>query len=484
MADILITGATVITMDPERRVIEDGAVAIVGDRITAVGSRAEIEAAHSAPTVIDASRMVCLPGLVDVHGHAGHALVKTMDHDSFTRWRETVELIYAEGVDEEFWYAEASLAALERLKFGTTTGLSYFGGGRMLIRTDDPVYAERHCEAVAAVGIREFLAVGPCSPPFPRRFVRWDADGKNEYLADFDRQMATTEDIVNRWNGGADGRISVCLTSSTMNMSRPPYAGLPMNELKAEARAVRDLVDKLGVLLTQDGHTTGTIAFAHKELGILGPNVILSHSVGLTDEEIAICAETDTKIAHNPSSPNSYPARCPVPQLLDAGVTVALGSDAASPDMNYDMFRHMYSCMRQHRAQFGEGAYIPPGKALEMATIDGARALGMESEIGSLEPGKKADLILVDMDKPHLYPLNMPVHRITNFAGGQDVDTVIVDGKVLMQGRVVSTVDESEVLARAQRATETMLERTGLQSSLGMGEGFWGKSRYPGPWDG
>ena len=152
--------------------------------------------------------------------------------------------------------------------------------------------------------------------------------------------------------------------------------------------------------------------------------------------------------------------------------------------MNYDMFRHMYSCMRQHRAQFGEGAYIPPGKALEMATIDGARALGMESEIGSLEPGKKADLILVDMDKPHLYPLNMPVHRLTNFAGGQDVDTVIVDGKVLMQGRVVSTVDESEVLARAQQATDTMLERTGLQSSLGMGEGFWGKSRYPGPWDG
>ena len=226
MADILITGATVITMDPERRVIEDGAVAIVGDRITAVGSRAEIEAAHSAPTVIDASRMVCLPGLVDVHGHAGHALVKTMDHDSFTRWRQTVELIYAEGVDEEFWYAEASLAALERLKFGTTTGLSYFGGGRMLIRTDDPVYAERHCEAVAAVGIREFLAVGPCLPSLPSTLCPVGR-GQQEraYLADFDRQMATTEDIVNRWNGGADGRINVCMTSSTMNMSRPPYAG-------------------------------------------------------------------------------------------------------------------------------------------------------------------------------------------------------------------------------------------------------------------
>ena len=483
MADILITGATIITMDPSRRVIEDGAIAIEADRIVAVGPRAEIEPSHSAPTVIDAGRMVCLPGLIDVHGHAGHALVKTMDHDSFGRWRETVELIYAEGTDEEFWYAEASLAALERLKFGTTCGLSYFGGGRMLIRTDDPVYANRHCEAVSAVGIREFLAVGPSSPPFPRRFTRWDADGQHEYMADFDQQMSSTEEIIKTWNGAADGRMNVCLTSSTMNMTRPPYAGKPMDELKAEARAVRDMADKLDVLLTQDGHAAGTIAFAHKELGILGSDVILSHSVGLTDEEIAICAETDTKIAHNPSSPNSYPARCPVPQLLDAGVTVALGSDAASPDMNYDMFRHMYSCMRQHRAQFGEGAYIPPGKVLEMCTIDGARALGLDSEIGSLEVGKKADLILLDMDKPHLYPLNMPVHRITNFAGGQDVDTVIVDGKVLMQGRVVKTVDESEVLTRAQKATDTMLQRTGLQSSLGMGEGFWGQSRYPRAWD-
>ena len=114
MADILITGATIITMDPSRRVIEDGAIAIEGDRIAAVGPRAEIESQHPAPTSNRCTaKMVCLPGLIDVHGHAGHALVKTMDHDSFGRWRETVELIYAEGTDEEFWYAEASLAALE-----------------------------------------------------------------------------------------------------------------------------------------------------------------------------------------------------------------------------------------------------------------------------------------------------------------------------------------------------------------------------------
>ena len=167
-----------------------------------------------------------------------------------------------------------------------------------------------------------------------------------------------------------------------------------------------------------------------------------------------------------------------MPQLLDAGVTVALGSDAASPDMNYDMFRHMYVCMRQHRAEHRDGAYMPPGKVLEMATIDAARALGLDDEIGSLEPGKKADVILIDMEQPHLYPLNMPVHRIVNFGSGHDVDTVIVNGKVLMQGRAVQSLNESEVLRRAQTATDVMLERTGLRSRLGIQEG-WGRSKYP-----
>ena len=114
-----------------------------------------------------------------------------------------------------------------------------------------------------------------------------------------------------------------------------------------------------------------------------------------------------------------------------------------------------------------------------MVTIDSARALGVENELGSLEAGKKADLILIDMEKPHLYPSNMPVYRITNFASGHDVDTVIVDGKVLMEGRVVMEVSETEVLELAQRATERMLDRAGVRDLLELPDGFWGKSRYP-----
>ena len=168
-----------------------------------------------------------------------------------------------------------------------------------------------------------------------------------------------------------------------------------------------------------------------------------------------------------------------MPELLDSGVTVALGSDGSGPDMNYDMFRHMYVCMRQHRGEQRDGAYMPPGKVLEMATIDAAHALGLGDQIGSLEVGKKADLILIDMNKPHLYPLNMPVHRVVGFANGQDVDTVIVDGQVLMRNRRLTVIDEQAVLEQSQSATELMLKRTGLHSKLEIQPGFWGSSRYP-----
>jgi cytosine/adenosine deaminase-related metal-dependent hydrolase len=114
-----------------------------------------------------------------------------------------------------------------------------------------------------------------------------------------------------------------------------------------------------------------------------------------------------------------------------------------------------------------------------MVTIDSARALGMEDEIGSLEAGKKADVILVDMQKPHLYPMNMPVHRITYFANGNDVDTVVVNGKILMRNRQVPGIDESEILDLAQRATDKALERTGLRHMLEIPDGFWGQSKYP-----
>ena len=141
------------------------------------------------------------------------------------------------------------------------------------------------------------------------------------------------------------------------------------------------------------------------------------------------------------------------------------------------MFRHMFQCMRLHQREARDETLIPPGKALEMVTIDAARGLRMEREIGSLEPGKRADVITVDLRKPHLAPRHMPLWRLVCFAAGQDVDTVLVDGRVLMQGRRVSHVDVNEVLDEAQLAAELMLDRAGLRAALVEPASLWGQTR-------
>ena len=198
---------------------------------------------------------------------------------------------------------------------------------------------------------------------------------------------------------------------------------------------------------------------------------------GLTAEEIRICRETDTRIVHNPSAITSMRGRCPATELIDAGVTVMLGSDGVGPDRSHDMFRHMFQALRYHRFHFRDPHVLPAGKVLAMVTIDAARALGLEQDLGSLEPGKKADVILIDMLKPHLYPPNMPVYRVAYFANGNDVDTVIINGEVLMEGRRVKTVDEAHVLALARKEATEAIERSELGNLLALPEGFWGVTK-------
>ncbi|MDZ7631740.1 MAG: amidohydrolase family protein [Gemmatimonadaceae bacterium] len=250
-------------------------------------------------------------------------------------------------------------------------------------------------------------------------------------------------------------------------------------ELKSQATATRELSRKHGLLFTQDGHTTGSVKFAHDELNLLGPDALLSHATEFTDEEIAILARTGTRIVHNPSANAATRKRFQLVELLDAGVTVMLGSDGVAPDRSYDMFRHMFQAMRYHRFHWRDTEVLPPGKVLEMVTVDAARALGMDKEIGSLEPGKKADIILIDAFQPHLVPMNMPLYRVAYFANGNDVSTVLVNGRVLMRDRTVLTVNEEAILTGAQREADAAIRRSGLEPLLETPEGFWGRSRLP-----
>ena len=198
----------------------------------------------------------------------------------------------------------------------------------------------------------------------------------------------------------------------------------------------------------------------------------MSHSVDLDEEEIRLVAATGTKIAHNPSANRSITGRCPVPELIDAGAVVGLGSDGTAPDRGYDMFRHMFQAMHYHRRHFRDPSVLPPGKVLEMATIDGAAALGMAEEIGSIEVGK-----LVDLFKPHMVPMTMPLYRLACFANGADVDTTIVAGRILMQDRKLVGLDETAVLEEAERQSALMIERAGLKDLERLPKRFWGVAR-------
>jgi len=476
--DILIAGGTVITMDSLRRVLEDGAVAIVADRIVAVGPARDLEARYAPRERIDARRKVVMPGLIDGHGHAGHGLVKSLGMDT-DEWYAATEAIYARGSTVAFWRAEALLAGVERVRFGVTTSLAMFGGGDMVMRTDDTVYGDAYLAAMDTVGLRFFLAVGPRRPPFPRTYVRWDGDSAREVAVSFQRQLEVSEALVRRWNGAAGGRLHIAIAFPTHHPDTDPVRGAALAELRAQATAARALSRRYGLLFTQDGHSRGTVKFAHEVLGILGPDALLSHATGLTDEEIAIVARTGTKIVHNPSANAAMRERFPLIELLDAGATVMLGSDGVAPDRSYDMFRHMFQAMRYHRFHFRDPKVLPAGKVLEMVTVDAARALGLEREIGSLEPGKKADVILVDWWRPHLVPMNMPLYRLAYFANGNDVSTVLVNGRVLMRDRRVLTVDEDSVLTLAQREADAAIRRTGLERLMETPAGFWGRSRLP-----
>lgn len=476
-ADILITGGTVVTMDSARRIIDDGAVAIVRDRIVAVGPAATLTARYAAHEVIDARRKIVMPGLVDGHGHAGHGLVKTLGTD-IGRWNEATEKIYSRGSTPDFWRADASLAALERIGFGVTTSVNLFGGGDNVYRTDDPRYADAYLEAIRASGLRWFLAVGPRRGPFPRTWTEWTGETPRDIMVSFEQQMAVSDGLITKWNGAADGRIHMAVIFPTWEPPATPLDAAAMSALRAQAQAARRMATRHGVFFVQDGHTRGTVKAA-QELGLLGPDAIFSHATELTPEEIALVASSGTRIVHNPSAIFSIRGRNPTTELIDAGAMVMLGSDGPAPDRSYDMFRHMFQATRYHRFYFRDTRVLPAGKVLEMATIDAARALGMEKDIGSLEAGKKADVILVDWYKAHLVPMNMPVYRLVYFANGSDVATVLVDGKVLMRDRRILTLDEQEVLAMAQREADNAIRRTNLGELTEMPRGFWGTTRLP-----
>ncbi len=480
MADVLIKNGMLITMDPARRVIERGAVAIEKGKISAVGPTRQVEKAHRARKVIDARGMVVMPGLINTFVNSGANMVKNIaEHASGVAWRHLMDHILLRSVTEKFYHVSGELMALEHLKFGTTCHLSKFGSSP---RADDPAYAGAHMEGIANIGIRSVTGVGPFRWPFPEVCSSWSNGKKTDRIVTMEQSFRVVEKLIQKYNGAHGGRTSVWIGLARLLAPAkvdPMFNPRIQKYSRKQANFVKQLMKEYGVGMRVNAYGEA-INWAHEVLEILGPKVVLAHATALTEKSIRYLADTDTKVSHCPTARRMYmyDSTCPVVELIDAGVTVSLGTDYTGQDRTGDLFKDMKAAFLHQRQRFCDPSVLPPGKVLEMATIDGARALGMDHLVGSLEPGKHADIILIDMEQPHLKPLWMIPQRVAYQVTGHDVDTVLVDGKILMEGRRVKSVNEKRVLREAQQEGERMVERSGADPLMGIPDGFWKKSRY------
>jgi cytosine/adenosine deaminase-related metal-dependent hydrolase len=478
VTDLLLTHATVVTMDPERRILEDGAVAIDGGRIAAVGPTAELAGAPAGRT-IDCRGRAIIPGLIDAHGHGGHSLLKTLGADRGALWMRMATPTYFHFTTPEFWYADGLVSALERLRFGVTCGVSVMASQP---RSDEPVFGTNHARAYQEVGVREVVCVGPCHHPWPHPVSRW-VDGRRERREiTLDEALAGAEAVIESVDHAGDDMIRVFVTPFTIvpsvdpsNPTTPDLATALTEHDRLQARRVRELAAKWKTRIHSDAFGGMVrMAIQDRENALLGPDVHLQHCRGISLEEARILAETGTHVTHAPSAGQAG-GRCPVPELMEMGGNVAITTDGTSPKTSFDLFQAARKTQLVHQMLLRDMYLFPVGKLLEMITIDAAKALGWDDELGSLEPGKRADLAVVNLRQPHLTPNWMVVHRLIYEAVGNDVETVVVGGRVVMEGRRVLTVDEDEALDLAQREGEAVVARAGLEPH--MGDPGWGKTR-------
>jgi cytosine/adenosine deaminase-related metal-dependent hydrolase len=465
MTDLLLTHATVVTMDPARTILDDGAVAIAGNRIEAVGPTDEVARDRTAARTIDCRGKVIIPGLIDAHGHGGHSLLKTLGCDSPSLWMRVVTPTYFHFTTPDFWYADGLVAALERLRAGVTCGVSVMGSQP---RSDDPAFGINHARAYGEVGVREVVCVGPCHTPWPHPVSRWENGQRERRMVSLEEALAGAEAVIETCNHSADDRIRAFITPFTIvtsvdpsNPSPPDVATRLTEHDRLQARRVREIAARWRTRIHSDAFA-GMVRMAaqDREHALLGPDVHLQHCIDLSTEEVAILAETGTHVSHAPGG------SCPVLAMMQAGITVAITTDGTAPRISFDLLQAARKAQFAHQVRERDRYLLPVGKLLEMITIDAARVLGWDDELGSLEVGKKADLAILNLRQPHLVPNWMIVHRLIYEAVGHDVETVIVDGRLVMEDRRVLTIDEDAALETAEREAWAIVERAGLHAHL------------------
>lgn len=453
MFDLLLTNGTIITVDKDNRVIMDGYIAIKDGMIAEIGHMAELKDFPATGRIMDMKGHAVLPGLIDAHGHGGHCLIRTLGEFYDAEWDAMAEHIYFNCTDREFWYNEAVLAAAERLKFGTTTAVSMIGSTP---RVDSIEAVEANLAGSSAVGIRQFSGIGFCDGPWPKTARQYRADGSFEDVTvTLETALAVTEQAVRELRGKYPRAAAI---SAPGRMGKRPHCTDEENIF--QNKGMGKIARKYGVPL----HTHafgGDVKFMYETSPeVLTPALSLSHSTGYSDEEMDILKETGAFVVHGPTTYSNVVGHCKVVEMLEKGINLAVVTDGTAPDRSYDLWRDMKNVQLLQRFRKRDNGLIPCGLALRLVTIEPARLLGIDNYTGSLEIGKKADIITVDVMQPHLAPFKvMPIQRLVYHAMGQDVDNVIVEGEIVVENKRLTKIDEQEMFEKAEQSFDLMMKR-------------------------
>ena len=448
MSSILIENGSVVTVDDEQQVFPKGYIFVEDDLITAVSSGDAPSQLQKADRVIDANLMAVMPGLINAHTHLFQTFIRGLADDKpLLDWLKTAIWPVAQALTEEEAYVAAMVGMVENIRGGATSLIDH-----QYIHTE-PGNDDGVCRAADEAGLRFLLARGwtdvgyhPAFMEEPQQIIsettrlreKWELKGNGRIRVEFgplipwgctDDTMCKTHEISQEWGTGT--HIHVAETKAEVDMN-------------LELRGSRHIEWLAGI-------------------GVLDSQMQLVHSVWLDENEIDLIAKHNAVVVHCPVS-NMYLASgvAPVPEMLKRGITVALGSDGPGSNNSQDMLELLKTTALLHKVNSLNATVLLPEDVLQMACRGGSIAFGMPDQIGSLEVGKKADVILVDLDTP----LAMPVHRVPSAlvynATARDMDTMIVDGRILMHNKEIQFLDEKTLLARARQTCANLFERAGV----------------------
>ncbi|MFQ5933579.1 MAG: amidohydrolase family protein [Dehalococcoidia bacterium] len=438
----------VLTLDPERRIVRDGSILIDGQRIKQVGKDADLEAVE-ADRVIDAREMVVTPGFCNGHIHISYAhATRGIFPDNLPPQEYLANVFKLQSVmTEEEEYYTSLLACTELLKYGTTCFLD--PGSTKYLDACMQAYEESGCRIIVGAGVGDLP--NPLNLP----------------LIPPKEALKQAEVTIRTYNNRLDGRVRA--------WAMPFSSDQASQELLAESKKLADAYET--GMTVHMANSPDSIEYHRQkhgkrpakyleEIGALGPNVLLSHAVDVNQSEVESIACTGTKVVMCPTAAMKMGAgttgRGMLPEMLERSVCVGIGTDSGNNSNLVESMRSMYLVATLYKDARQTTDVMPAETALEMATIRGAKSLGLEDEIGSIEVGKKADLVLFDTKRPEWRTLFNPVNTLVYNADGRSVHTVIVDGKVVVENHEPTFVDEWELIQKVQAIGEDMLTRTGV----------------------